>query len=520
MKKIILASIVLLSAFFTSCTKSELTVAPDGANTLRAVMENSDGDGSSRTTLDGYREVVWSAGDKLDVFTRINHKLRAEYTLIQGEGTSLGVFKSNKSLGTCTKYAFYPASAGVTCVNDVMSFNLPATQVYTTASFANGSNPMVAGSDDQDKLWFRNLCGIIKFQLTGTKTVASVKMQTDAGEVVAGAMTVDMNYYQVPEMKVATTGTTSTSITLTDCNVQLSEWVSSSFYFTVPAATYAAGLTFTAYDGAGNVIRTKTTSVPLEVSRSRIASLQEVGRYFPDANFRKKLVDTYGFIQTGNGSDTDINITDPANADKLKTTKELNISSAQITNIKGIKYFTELTELNCSGNSLRTLDVSANTKLIKLDCSGSELRSLAFKANATMKTLWCQNNNLGMLDVRVNTALADLNCSGSKLSRLYLGNIKTIKKLQCQNNKLTTLDLTKNTAMTELMCYNNRMSALDITKFTNFTNPALLQCGEQKGSDGTGTQTLTLTLTQPQKTLGLGAVGTLNNGHVTLNPVP
>ncbi|MEG3047492.1 MAG: hypothetical protein RR872_02530, partial [Mucinivorans sp.] len=85
MKKIVLASIVILSAFFTSCTKSNLVVEPDGANTLRAVMENSD---DSRTTLDDGRNVIWSSGDKLSVFNKDDQSQQAEYTLIQGEGTT------------------------------------------------------------------------------------------------------------------------------------------------------------------------------------------------------------------------------------------------------------------------------------------------------------------------------------------------------------------------------------------------------------------------------------------------
>ncbi|MEG2761022.1 MAG: hypothetical protein RR921_06785, partial [Mucinivorans sp.] len=184
MKKLLFASIVLLVAIVSSCTKSELTVAPDGANTLSAVVENSDG---GRTTLDDGRNVIWSAGDKLSVFNQDDQKQQAEYTLIQGEGTLRAVFQSNKSLGEGVKYAFYPASAGVTCAAGVMSFNLPATQAYAKTSFANGSNPMVAKSNAQGDLSFQNLCGVIKFQLTGTATVAKVVMQT-AGEVVAGAM--------------------------------------------------------------------------------------------------------------------------------------------------------------------------------------------------------------------------------------------------------------------------------------------------------------------------------------------
>ncbi|MEG0163507.1 MAG: hypothetical protein RR652_06180, partial [Mucinivorans sp.] len=219
MKKLLFASIVLLVAIVSSCTKSELTVAPDGSNTLSAVVENSN---DSRTTLGDGNSVIWSSGDKLSVFNQADQSQQAEYTLIKGAGSVRAVFQSNKPLGAVDKYAFYPASTGATCAAGVMSFNLPDTQPYTQASFTNGYNPMVAKSNAQGDLSFRNLCGVIKLQLTGTATVAKVVMQT-AGQVVAGAMTVKMDYTDVPVMKVATTG--PTSITLTDCNVSLSESV-------------------------------------------------------------------------------------------------------------------------------------------------------------------------------------------------------------------------------------------------------------------------------------------------------
>ncbi|MEG1464458.1 MAG: hypothetical protein RSC11_06080, partial [Mucinivorans sp.] len=355
MKKIVLASIVLLSTFFTSCTKSELTVAPDGSNTLSAVMENSDSDGISRTTLDDDRNVIWSAGDKLSVFNQANQSQQAEYTISQGAGTRLAVFQSNTLLDAGDKYAFYPASAGVTCQANVMSFNLPATQAYAKNSFGNGANPMVSNRNVQGELSFQNLCGVIKFQLTGTATVARVVMQT-AGEVVAGAMKVKMDYTGVPALETANTNITS--ITLTDCNVSLSESVNSTFYFTVPAGTYAPGLTFTAYNSAGGVIFTKTTAASLTVSRSRIASLPGVSEnvYFPDPRFRAMLVEKYNFVQIGDGSDIDI-----TNAENIKNFGQLtaldvsNTTSAgsgavsrattpaKITSLKGIEYFTELT---------------------------------------------------------------------------------------------------------------------------------------------------------------------------------
>ena len=107
----------------------------------------------------------------------------------------------------------------------------------------------------------------------------------------------------------------------------------------------------------------------------RVIAINE--KYFPDENFRNFLSQqNYG--RDGWITKEEINIIDNINV------KERNIAS-----LKGIEHFTELTELDCSGNSLIDLDVSKNTAL---------------------KTLICFNNQLTNLDVSKNTALTKLRC--------------------------------------------------------------------------------------------------------------
>ena len=116
-----------------------------------------------------------------------------------------------------------------------------------------------------------------------------------------------------------------------------------------------------------------------------------------------------------------------------------------IKSLKGIEYFTGLTELNCYGNNLTALDVSRNTALIGLVCSINQLTSL---------------------DVSKNTALSELVCEGNQLTSLDVSKNAALTVLVCPYNQLTALDVSKNTALTTLFCWNNQLTALDVSQNT------------------------------------------------------
>ena len=146
--------------------------------------------------------------------------------------------------------------------------------------------------------------------------------------------------------------------------------------------------------------------VPLTVAAQDI-EINE--KNFPDANFRNYLLSqSYG---------KDGVLTEA----EIKGIAGINVSGKNISSLKGIEYFTVLTELLCNSNQLTALDVSKNTALTSLDCA---------------------NNQLTALDVSGCTALTELSCS---------------------SNQLTALDVSKNTALTSLACYNNviRGKAMD-----------------------------------------------------------
>ena len=148
---------------------------------------------------------------------------------------------------------------------------------------------------------------------------------------------------------------------------------------------------------------------------------------------------------------------------------EIILESQGIKDLKGIEYFTALTELSSFDNPLKSLDVSKNTALTRLNCAYNQLTSLDVSNNTALTYLWCHNNQLTSLDLSKNTSLMYLWCLENHLTSLDLSKNTALAKLDCYGNKLKTLDLSKNTELTILNCGINQLVSLDVSMNTALT---------------------------------------------------
>ena len=149
-------------------------------------------------------------------------------------------------------------------------------------------------------------------------------------------------------------------------------------------------------------------------------------------------------------------------ADEIAEVKEISVSYRSISDLKGIEYFTALTELDCSDNALTKLDVSKNVNLTKLDCSYNRLTKLDLSNNTALTSLYCYSNNLTSLDVSKSTNLTRLYCSDNQLTLLDLSKNTALTELECSDNQMTSLDLSKNINLTQLDCSYNPLTSLDL----------------------------------------------------------
>ncbi len=205
-------------------------------------------------------------------------------------------------------------------------------------------------------------------------------------------------------------------------------------------------------------------TVPIYQTLEQYLEINEAN--FPDEAFRQYLIQ----YQSNSGDDVVGRYFDPW---QVLWVEEINCPGMGISSLKGIEYFTELTELNVgmassdqhvSANLIKSLNLSKNTNLTSLNCSGNPLTSLNLSKHTKLKNVDCSYCKLTSLNVSKNSALISLNCSYNKLSSLTVSANTKLQSLICDGNKLSALDVSKNGDLVQLSCGGNKLSALNISK--------------------------------------------------------
>ena len=157
------------------------------------------------------------------------------------------------------------------------------------------------------------------------------------------------------------------------------------------------------------------------------------GISIPDIYFKRYLVDR--FDTDGDGEISE---------EEALAVKEIDVSSVRyICSLSGLEHFKNLEKLDCSGNNLTELDLTACEALKNLNCSNNALSALNVKSNTALKKLNVKGNReISLVDLRHNPALEDLNVSGLNISELDLTGI----------TRLTSLDVTDNPKLLRVIC--------------------------------------------------------------------
>lgn len=132
---------------------------------------------------------------------------------------------------------------------------------------------------------------------------------------------------------------------------------------------------------------------------------------FPDANFRTYITENIDTDKDGLLS-----------SEEIAAVTSINVTGKWISDLSGIEYFTELTELDLTNNNLTSIDISALSKLTILNVQN--------------------NTKLEALNLSGNTALEQLNISFcTSLRSLNLSNNINLMSLEAAGCVLTSLDL-------------------------------------------------------------------------------
>ena len=270
MKKVTLAIALAALVLFAGCKKDTTTTM---TSTLKASIEQNQGDGS-RTALNPTNgAITWNAGDQILVSNGSSTKT---FTLTGEAGQTIGTFtcSGEYALGT-NNMAVYPATG--TFSGNTLSVTLPADQNGTLGTFANGANPMLAVSET-DNLTFTSLCGVLGLSLKGDNIAITAIEVVDNGtgdnSMLCGAFTADCTANQ-PVLAYAGNGGTN-SVILNCATTLTSE--AKEFYIVLPVGTLASanGFTMNLYNGAADPIFSKTRGAALEMQYNTVRKMNTI----------------------------------------------------------------------------------------------------------------------------------------------------------------------------------------------------------------------------------------------------
>lgn len=282
MKKINVAALVTVLIFASCMQEMEVPVAEDGE--IYAKIEQEDA--ATKTVLDPANNVCWCKGDQVVAFMKtslgLRYRLKDAYA-----GKTYGYFSkvsstASEDLGAGMEWAhnvvYYPYNEEIECTRSesgyLLDIDLPQEQIYASESFGSGAFPMVAVSEDND-ITFRNVCGGIKLQIKGTQKVASVQIEGNNGEKLAGAAVVAA-YADGGDPAIVLADNAATSVTLTCPEaVQLSESTAAEFIIVLPPLTFSKGFIVSIKDSEGQT-HTIDTDKSNSILRSNLLVMPEV----------------------------------------------------------------------------------------------------------------------------------------------------------------------------------------------------------------------------------------------------
>ena len=290
MKRFFLFALVatVFAACSTDTTQDLAPEIPTAPDELQVSFDEED----TRIQLGENGAPVWTKGDLISVFYRSNANSKYQFVGETGDANgSIELVEEGVATQQTTQIvAVYPYSEDYWFnwnTGDVEAF-LPAEQTYLKDSFGVGSSIMVSKSDYK-QLSFKNVCGWLKLQFTGSGSISKIVLRGNDGEQVAGeiyintqnatcALASDMGESGEDSMggNIITDNTILTSVTL-NCGdgVALNSETPTAFYVALPPQTFEKGFTATMYGCDGSTKEISTENL-ITIERNHIVPMASI----------------------------------------------------------------------------------------------------------------------------------------------------------------------------------------------------------------------------------------------------
>ncbi|MBQ1312038.1 MAG: InlB B-repeat-containing protein [Blautia sp.] len=166
-------------------------------------------------------------------------------------------------------------------------------------------------------------------------------------------------------------------------------------------------------------------------------------RNFPDANFRSYVSDNFDIYRADGSSGADGYLSNNELETVTAIIYQYTAAEKKISDLTGIRYFTNLEQLTMTFQNFSAADLSWNTRLTKVNFGNTQsLTWLNAGMCRELTELNVNNTALTSLDLCANTALKKVECIGcvSLTSLTLRGNF--LKQLSIHDSGLQTVDIT------------------------------------------------------------------------------
>ena len=416
-----------------SCQVAELTApveesAPVAEQVLFYVGMEEEVDTKTSSTVEG--DILWSAGDKMNIFYGLNNNNKDFIELRGGEGTKNGKFYGpyivvgeNQLKDLHQTVIVYPFDENTTCVANeskteyTVSLTIPSVQNYAKDSFGNGAYPMVGVTETPKELVVetKNVASVINFRIKGTASISKIVLSSDEA-ALAGPTTVVTSYGNVPVATVDD-ATGSKSIELVCDGVQLNSETATNF--NIVLAPYTGVVKVTIYDtNGGYTVRTLPERVykrggrvnfnhTFAAEHSIIDDLKKAFKNGGEYTLPVDVTVTEQLLISGankklnldlNGNTLTCNTNLTGTSGSIHTTgAELNISNGTIVNKAGYFFVTngyndnlhlELTDVDVKGSATAVFYFADGTDIVlnnvNVNVSGKGFYSFSKQHNGTI----------------------------------------------------------------------------------------------------------------------------------------
>jgi hypothetical protein len=219
----------------------------------------------------------------------------------------------------------------------------------------------------------------------------------------------------------------------------------------------------------------------------------------PDVNFKLKLIaantsndiakNSFGNnIKIDLNSNNEIEVSEAFNVVQLNIATNILSTANDIVDLSGVENFINLKVLNCSGNSIASINVNAlnlleelkannnvitnvvlsgaSSSLKKIDFNHNDLTSLNTDNFINLTELFAYDNALTSISFNNNPLLESLNLRINSLTTLDVSVLPSLSWVSCDDNDLVSLNVSGLTQIDEIVCSNNLLTSLNLNGLT------------------------------------------------------